>query len=79
MQNIFTQTMNNVANPSNFIGVSIQHQIIVEVVSTFQMTQITCHVESKVEIILDIGHFDLAPRMTIILSIHSLHLTKMAI
>jgi hypothetical protein len=71
--------MNSVANPSDFIGVSIQYQIIVEVVLTFQMTQTTCHVESKVEIIFVIGHFDLAPRMTIIFSIHFLHLTKMAI
>ncbi len=45
---ILTQAMNSVTNPSNFIGVSIQHQIIIEVVSTFRMTQATCHVESKV-------------------------------
>jgi hypothetical protein len=43
------------------------------------MTQKPCLTESKVEIILDIGHLDLAPRIIIMLSIHPLHLTKMAI
>jgi hypothetical protein len=43
------------------------------------MTQTPCLAKSKVEIIFDIGHLDLAPRKTIILSVHSLHLTRMAI
>jgi hypothetical protein len=42
------------------------------------MTQTPCLVESKVEIIIDIGHLDLAPRMTIMLFVHPLHLTIMA-
>jgi hypothetical protein len=43
------------------------------------MTQTPCLAKNKVEIILDIGRLDLAPRITIILSVHSLHLTRMAI
>jgi hypothetical protein len=43
------------------------------------MIQAPCPVKSKVEIILDIGCFNLAPRITIILSIHPLHLTIMII
>jgi hypothetical protein len=43
------------------------------------MTQTPCLAKSKVEIILDIGHLDLAPRITIILFVHSLHLIRMAI
>jgi hypothetical protein len=43
------------------------------------MTQAPCLVESKVEIILDIGCLDLAPKMIIVLFVHPLHLTRMAI
>jgi hypothetical protein len=43
------------------------------------MTQTPCLAKSKVEIIIDIGRFDLAPRITIVLSVHSLHVTRMAI
>jgi hypothetical protein len=71
--------MNSVANPSNFIRGAIQHQIFVELVLTFQMTQTPYFAKSKVEIIFDIGCFDLTPKLTIILFIHPLHLTKMAI
>jgi hypothetical protein len=43
------------------------------------MTQAPCPTKSKVEIIFDIGRFDLAPRMTIILYVHPLDLTIMVI
>jgi hypothetical protein len=43
------------------------------------MTQAPCPMKSKVENILDIGCFDLAPRMTIIHFVHPSHLTIMAI
>jgi hypothetical protein len=49
------QVVNNVTNLSSFIGGSIQHQIIEELVLTFQMTPTPYHVKSKVEIILGIG------------------------
>jgi hypothetical protein len=35
---ILGENMNNVANPSDFVGVSIQNEVIKKLVSTFQMT-----------------------------------------
>jgi hypothetical protein len=43
------------------------------------MTQTPYPMKNKVEIILDVFHFDLPPRMAIILPIHSLYITKMAV
>jgi hypothetical protein len=70
--------MNNVANPSSFIRASIQNEIIVEVISTFMMTQTPHPLKSKTEVII-IDHLELAPRMTIIFPNHVLHLVRMAI
>jgi hypothetical protein len=70
--------MNNVTNPSSFIGASIHNEIIVKIFSTFKMTQTPHPLKSKTKVII-IGHIDLAPRMTIILPNHALHLIKMVI
>jgi hypothetical protein len=43
------------------------------------MTQTPSLVESRVEIIIDIGYHDLVPKMIVILSVHPLHLAQMAI
>jgi len=43
------------------------------------MTQTPYPMKNKVEIILDVFHFDLPPRMAIVLPIHSLYITKMAV
>jgi hypothetical protein len=67
--------MNNVTNPSSFIGASIHNDIIVKIVSTFKMTQTPCLLKSKTEVII-IGCINLAPKMTIILPNHVLHLVK---
>jgi hypothetical protein len=42
------------------------------------MIQTPYAVKNKVEIILDVCHFDLPPRMAIVFFVHSLHITKMA-
>jgi len=46
--------VNTFANPSGFITIPIHNEVIIEVVSTLQLTQTPCLVESKVEIIFDI-------------------------
>jgi hypothetical protein len=76
---ISTKTVNNIAIPSNFIKASIANKKITTIILALQMSQALCHLESKVEIVFNICHFNLAPNMTIIFFIHSLHLTKMAI
>jgi len=68
--------MNKVTNPSSFIGASIHNEIILKIVSTFKMTQTPRPLKSKIETII-IGHLDLAPKMTIILPNHALHMVKM--
>jgi hypothetical protein len=70
--------MNNVTNPSSLIGASIHNEIIVNIVSTFKMSKTPRPLKSKTKVII-IGHLDLAPRMTIILPNHDLHLVRMAI
>jgi hypothetical protein len=70
--------MNHVTNPSSFIGASIHNEIIVKIVATFKMSQTPHPLKSKTKVII-ISHLDLAPRMTIILPNHDLHLVRMAI
>jgi hypothetical protein len=69
--------VNNIAISSNFIKLPLQTKKSQQLFLHYSQT--SCHLESKAEIVLDICHFNLAPNMTIILFIHSLHLTKMAI
>jgi hypothetical protein len=71
--------MNNVANPSDFAGVSIQNEVITKLVSTFQMTKYLVLQSIKLKSLLMFVCFDLAPRMAIALLVHSLHLARMAI
>jgi hypothetical protein len=70
--------MNNVATPRNFIGVSIDNQKIIIIISALQMSQALCLPKSKVEII-DVCYLNLVASMVAILCVHSLHLTKMVI
>jgi hypothetical protein len=76
---ILDETKNNVIYPSGSNGVSIQNQIITRFILTLQMTQTSCFMEMKVEIIFNVCHLDLAPRMAMVLPIHSLHLSRMVV
>jgi hypothetical protein len=43
------------------------------------MAQVAYFLKSKVEIILDVSHFNLAPHMATMFPIHSLHLPKVIV
>jgi hypothetical protein len=73
------QVVNNIAIPTCFIFTSIKKKEIVALISTLQMIQTPSPLKSKVEIVLDVSHFDFVPHMAIMLPIHSLHLAKLII
>jgi hypothetical protein len=57
--------MNNITTPS--------------IISALQMVQVSSSSKVQVEVILDVIHLNLVPRMAIMFLIHSLHLTKVTI
>ncbi len=65
------KVMNNVTNPSCFISTFVKKKEIATIISTLQMAQVACSLKSKVEIILDVSRFNLAPRMAIMFPIDS--------
>ncbi len=65
------KVMNNVTNPSYFISTLVKKKEITTIISTLQMAQITHFLKSKVEIVLNVSHFNIAPRMAIMFHAHS--------
>jgi hypothetical protein len=65
------KVMNNVTNPSCFVSTFVEKKEITTFILALQMAQVTCSPKSKVEIILDVSRFNLAPPMAIMFPIHS--------
>jgi len=71
--------MNNITIPSCFISTFVKKKEIAALISALQMTQTPSSLKNKVEIVLDVSHFNFAPHMAIMLPIHSLHLAKLIV
>jgi hypothetical protein len=67
-----------VATPINFILKSKLNNLITSVIFTSQMAQTSTTLKTQSKIIFNVSHFHLSPNMVIVLSIHPLHLIKMA-
>jgi hypothetical protein len=61
--------VNNVTNPNYFVSTFVNKKEIATIIPTLQMSQATSSMKSKVEIVFDVGHLNLAPRIAIILSV----------
>jgi hypothetical protein len=68
--------MNNVTTPSCLIFTSIKKKKKVTIILGLQMAQTPSPLKIKVEIVLDVSCINLAPRMAIMLLVHSLHLVR---
>jgi hypothetical protein len=69
------KVMNNITNPSYFISTFVKKKKIIAIISTLQMAQATSSPKSKVEIVLDVSHFN-TPCMAIMFFVHSLHFPR---
>ncbi len=65
------KVMNNVTNPSYFISTFVKKKEITTIISALQMAQIAHFLKSKVKIVFNVSHFNLAPRMAIMFHAHS--------
>jgi hypothetical protein len=63
--------------PKDFIARGRVHKMFTIILHIMQVTQTTSLLETKPNIIFDIGCDHLAPRMAIILSIHALYLQRL--
>jgi hypothetical protein len=71
--------MTNVATPSHFVSTFVKKNKIIDIILALQMAQAHNSSKSKVEIILNISHLNLVPRMAIMFHVHSLHVLKVTI
>jgi hypothetical protein len=71
--------ISNVIAPGCFIFTSIKKKKIVAIILALQMAQTLSPLKSKVEIVLDVSCINLAPRMAIMLHVHSLHLVRLIV
>jgi hypothetical protein len=70
------KVVNNIAIPSYFVSTFIKKKEFAYIILALQMAQALCSLKSKVEIILDVSCFNLAPRMAITFHVHPLHLPR---
>jgi len=70
------KVVNNIAIPSYFASTFVKQKEIAYIISTLQMARAPSSLKSKVEIVLDVSCFNLAPCMAIMFHAHSLHLPK---
>jgi hypothetical protein len=62
--------MNHITNPSCFISTIIKKKEFTTIIPTLQVAQPVCLSKSKVEIVLDVSHLNLAPHMAIMFLLH---------
>jgi hypothetical protein len=67
-----------VAIPSDFILRTRSNKLVTSVIFTTQVAQTFATLDTQSKIIFNDHHLHLAPNMVVELSIHPLHLTKMA-
>ncbi len=70
--------LNQVAIPSYFILRIGSNKLVTNVIFKSQVAQAFATLDTQSKIIFNDGHLHIAPNMVIELSIHPLHLTKMA-
>lgn len=70
--------MNQVVIPSDFILRTQSSKLVTSVIFTSQVAQTFATLDTQSKIIFNDGHLHLTPNMVIELSIHPLHLTRMA-
>jgi hypothetical protein len=63
--------MNNITNPSYFISTFVKKKEITSIILALQMVQATRSLESKVEIVFNVSHLNLAPHIAIMFHVHS--------
>jgi hypothetical protein len=74
-----TTSLKVVANQNCFVFTFVKKKEIITIILTLQMAQVASFPKSKVEIIIDVSHFNLAPHMATMFPIHSLHLPKVIV
>jgi hypothetical protein len=70
--------LSRIIGPTYFVSDNKAEKMFVGIIIATQVPQALCAFKSQNEIVLDVGGFHLAPNMTIILTVHALHLSKMA-
>jgi hypothetical protein len=71
--------VNHITNLSYFVSTFVKKKELTTIILALQMAQTVHPPKSKVEIIFDVNHLNLAPRIAIMFPVHSLHLPKMTI
>ncbi len=70
--------LGRITGPTYIVSDSKVEKMLIGIIIATQVPQALCVSKSQNKIILDVGGFHLAPNMTIILTVHALHLSKMA-